>query len=268
MNYAVASLVALSCLPVMGCVGASKTQDFGADTDPDIQPPLMCDTIPDPQPWDGHPIFGHRTTTAAPSMDAGLADLVAAIPSGASLEGDWPVVGALVINVGHVPALRVWLVDGHDSVALDLASPVSPPPSPGDLVSFHATKVAGHQGDSRVLSVVAWSIDGSGEPVPVVDAQRRALQPADVGKNVVIYGDIDLFHDNGTVCAPEDFLCNDVMHDGQRTPVVMMPDEVLGTPPECTQYLMPAVTRRSMGQEFVALELGNDAWYRVFNEDP
>lgn len=155
--------------------------------------PMSCGAPEQLGPWDGHPLFTASVTDVEYAFDAGLDDVLAAVPatqgnivSGLSI----PVTGAIVHNQSFPDDERFWVADGNGAIRTFLYSAVSPVPQPGDAVSFTVTEVQNFVGQPQINAVTNWSVDSSGNDVLVRNGQGVELTPATVNYSYEAYGKI------------------------------------------------------------------------------
>lgn len=233
-----------------------------------------CDDLPSAGPWGASvddwegapqpvsPLFGAETSRVPPTVDAGLAAVIAAMPRDLSVDGSWAVTDAVVVNLGSVPSRSVWLNDAHEAVRLNTQVDLDPVPRPGDTVRFTATRLSNAQGDLQVTALTSWSVGPNRVPVPVYPIRQSGLTAADRGRNMEVYGATraTLFADDfpghcgGAVFMSVNFAEFEVVGDSLSEDV-------------CEKLIAPVVLRVVGSDRCFALDLSNPAWVHAYPRD-
>ncbi len=260
----------------VGCCGHEATDARETDGET-MEPPAACEHRPtsgpwgaSAAPWDGaeqpvSPLFGVTISTSPPVHDAGLSSLVGAGPLSGDLLGEWPVNGAVVINVDPENPRVAWLQDAASAVSVSVGTDLRPPPSPGAVVTFVATRLRNDSGDVQVATLRDWTSADVTVAVPVVDAQSRDLSAGDVGRNVRVYGaPVPLMScEDGVAMSVR--ACTLVRH-GDIDTAVLETGAVLESTSSCYDIIAPVVHHVDGEEDFYAMNLVSRSWMRVYVE--
>lgn len=212
----------------------------------------------------------YTTTPYDAGYDAGVADLIEALPDGeGSQSASLLVQNATVVAVGswdESKAHRIYLSDGQGTVALLEDSNGPRGVQVGQKASFAATFVSSYSGERYAEHASGWTADGGGHPVAVHEVAGALPMAGNTFSHA--YGPLDRV--SAADCGAG-LTCYVLVVDGAEVLVRLPSNNTYGltvdyTGGQCAELVAPVVQHAGATGTSAFLDVEMAAWMRVWPE--